>query len=249
MRQRIRGLLKIAIKSEPVRPMAAAVGRFLSFAGYRVLAAADRPIVAQPPPPVEAAGAIWIDVGAHNNPLTPPEQVSLYAFEPTIALANQILGRPRTTVIAAAVSDTPGIAQFHTVSDSNNNSLLPLDADALSTFAGLSEKRTVETSLVPVVRLDDFMSSINASEVDFLKVDTEGNDLAVLRSLGSRIRDVRRIQVEAFEKPQYVGAENTPQALTAFMEGHGFRLSQTAPIFFGQGADLTFERISDWDPT
>lgn len=249
MKQRIRGLLKSAIKSGPVRPMAAAVGRLLSFAGYRVLAAADLHIVAGPPTVSFGTGGIWIDVGAHNNPLTPPEGVRLYAFEPTISLANQILGRPRTTVIAAAVSDTPGIAQFHTVNDDNNNSLLPLDADALSTFAGLREKRTGEASLVPVVRLDDFMSAINASEVDFLKVDTEGNDLAVLRSLGRRIRDIRQIQVEAFETPQYVGAENTPQAMTAFMEEHGFRLCQTTPIFFGQGVDLTFERITDWDRT
>lgn len=241
----MRSLLKRFVKSRYVAPIVVRLGRVLSFAGYRALAAADRPIVTEIRSAVGAAGTVWIDVGAHSRPIEAPAGVTLYAFEPTLSLAAAIEPRAGTQVIAAAVSDVPGIATFHLVSEDLNNSLLKMDAEGATQFVGLQEKRTGATSLVPVVRLDDFLEAAGIQSVDFLKVDTEGHDLAVLRSLGTRIRDVRVVQVETFEVAPYVGAENTVEAVTAFMTEHGFRLQGSVPIFFGQGADLTFERIGD----
>ncbi len=236
-----RALAKRVVKSRAIGPATAWLGRRLSFAGYRLLAAAERPVV-ESRPSTTHPGEVWIDVGAHQNPLNAPAGTLLYAFEPTLAFAAANEGHPGTISIAAAISDRAGIATFHLVDDANNNSLLPMDPATMEQFAGIVGKTVGASTYVPTIRLDDFMDAAGIDEIAFLKVDTEGHDLAVLRSLSDRIANVRRIQVETFAVPQYLGAENTPDAVIAFMREHGFEVSARTPIFFGQGEDITFER-------
>jgi hypothetical protein len=96
---------------------------------------------------------------------------------------------------------------------------------------------------VPTMRLDTFLSAAGVARVDFLKVDAQGTDLQVVRSLGARIRDVQRIQVEA-AKPghrQYAGAADRNEIL-AFLTANGFRLVLEEEQSHGQEVNLTFVR-------
>lgn len=99
-------------------------------------------------------------------------------------------------------------------------------------------------TFVSTVRLDTFMAAAHLDRIDMLVVDAQGSDLSVLRSLGSRLADVRQIEVEAFlpGKAQYVGAENSREAVITYLTTHGFMLVAEYPIVQGTQVDLVFRR-------
>lgn len=50
--------------------------------------------------------------------------------------------------------------------------------------------------LLPLKRADEYMMENNISSIDFVKIDTEGHELAVLQGFGDRLKDVGVIQFE-----------------------------------------------------
>jgi FkbM family methyltransferase len=52
--------------------------------------------------------------------------------------------------------------------------------------------------LVNIIKLDDFVIEHNIDEVDLLKIDTEGNELNVLKGLGNHIKS-KKVKVIHFE--------------------------------------------------
>jgi hypothetical protein len=81
----------------------------------------------------------------------------------------------------------------------------------------------VDTIEVPVIRLDTFLAERNITRVDRLEIDAQGEDLRVVESLGERIRDVKKIQIEVniHTAPLYANAFTMDQAI-AFFTTHGF---------------------------
>lgn len=76
----------------------------------------------------------------------------------------------------------------HTAIDPGRSSLLePL---------GLLKDDVVEIFDVSVISLDYFLERINFRVIEFIKIDTQGNDLAVLKSLKSHISKVYMAQFE-----------------------------------------------------
>lgn len=75
--------------------------------------------------------------------------------------------------------------------------------------------------MLNIVRLDDVMQKHNIQQIDFLKIDVEGAELLVVRSLGERLVDVRKIFFEniphVMERFGY-----THEELYGFLIEHGF---------------------------
>lgn len=63
----------------------------------------------------------------------------------------------------------------------------------------------------------------------FLKTDTQGFDMNVLRGLGARLEAVRGIQIEAGFKPIYEGMPRYGEVLN-FLEQAGFALYGAYPV-------------------
>jgi len=89
--------------------------------------------------------------------------------------------RPEDINIEIAVSDTPGRVPFYGFSAPELNGLSPspcLPGHAAQTFP------LIETTFVESVRLSDILHQHvpSGKEIDFLTIDVEGHDLAVLRS-------------------------------------------------------------------
>jgi FkbM family methyltransferase len=89
--------------------------------------------------------------------------------------------RPGDTNICVGVSDHAGKLAFHLF---NEPALNTFDADLAEQRAGLPGYRLLETKSVPVRRLDDLLTEHlpRGQAIDFLSIDVEGLDLAVLRS-------------------------------------------------------------------
>lgn len=90
----------------------------------------------------------------------------------------------KVTIYPFAVSDRSGSAQFHVAVDRDGHEL-----DYHHTLADLGDSATVVRSAraidVRTVALQDLVhEGVLPAQIDFLKVDTDGHDLAVLRGLG-----------------------------------------------------------------
>jgi FkbM family methyltransferase len=194
---------------------------------------------------------IWIDVGAHHGEITLGYAISnpaliVYAFEPNLRAASSLFGRaPNYIVIPMAVAETDGSSQFHLNAFGVASSLLTMDEDARCSWKGGEALREESVVSVPTIRLDTFMCIAEIPRVDFLKIDTQGNDLAVIRSAGQRIRDIRKITLEVDVTPNrlYQGSPSKQEVLSS-LHAAGFKLVLNEPQSYGQEENLTFECVS-----
>lgn len=192
---------------------------------------------------------VWIDVGAHRgesslNKALCNSNLRVYAFEPNLHAAASILGQASNyIVLPMAVAETDGFAEFHINRLDDASSLLPIDEDSRRSWVGGDKLQVEKTITVPTIRLDTFMDLFEVQKVGLLKVDAQGADLAVLRSAGSRLRDVEKIVMEVQVSPQplYSGSHSKNEAIT-FLQQAGFELVLAQRQTYDQEENLTFVR-------
>jgi FkbM family methyltransferase len=191
---------------------------------------------------------VWLDVGAYKGEhcyefalLNPSLRVFL--FEPNLRQATALFGMlPNFFVVPLAVSEADGSAELNINSSAATNSLLPLDEEAVSRWAGAAGLQTLEKVTVGTIRLDTFLQLSGIETVDYLKIDAQGLDLAVVRSAGDRLKDIHRICLECdvTSNPLYRGTP-TKNETVQFLESQGFKLIDVLKQSDGQEENLTFE--------
>jgi len=191
-----------------------------------------------------------VDVGAHLGESTlayakAHPETTVYAFEPNLQLVAEQFNRlPNYIVIPMAVAETNGFANFLINDNTAVSSLLPFDAEGLSRWVGGEQIRGSNKVLVPAIRLDTFMEAIGLKEVDYLKVDAQGADFAVIRSAGAHLQKIKKIKLEVTITPKqlYEGAA-TKKEIIEYLLSHGFALAEIEPQTHGQEENLTFLRV------
>jgi FkbM family methyltransferase len=192
---------------------------------------------------------VWIDVGAHLGEKTfaAAEQdpaLCVYAFEPNLRVASRLIGRlPNYVVIPMAVAEVEGCLAFYLNSFVAASSLLPFDAEGLRRWVGGDLLRVEETIHVAATRLDRFMDRMDIAAVEFLKIDAQGADLAVVRSAGERLNDIARValEVQITDQPLYAGGSGRDQTIE-YMASRGFVLESVERQSHGQEENLLFTR-------
>ena len=158
-------------------------------------------------------------------------------------LAAKLLGTlPNIITVPMAVSETDGCSEFHITEGLHSSSLLPIDADNARQWIGPEQIRVAATGVVPTIRLDTFMNLAGIQTVDYMKIDAQGADLAVLKSAGERLKDFRRIHVEVSVTPYpiYRGCATKAETMD-FLKARGFELVEVESQSEGQEENLTFE--------
>jgi FkbM family methyltransferase len=155
----------------------------------------------------------------------------LYMFEPNPKRAAELerksAGAPTIHVIAKAVSNRNGSATFHIAGYDDCSSLQTFDAAANTAWVHpwhpYKHFEMVEDIEVEVIRLDTFLHQNGIARVDRLEIDAQGEDLRVVESLGARIADVKKIQIEVniHASPLYSDSFTREQAV-AFFASQGF---------------------------
>jgi FkbM family methyltransferase len=192
---------------------------------------------------------VWIDVGAHEGESTFPYAAAdpglvVYAFEPNLRAASRVMGKLRNyVVLPIAIAETDGSAELHVNAYEQSSSLLAADEAGVSRWISDQRFEVVDSVTVPTIRLDTFINGAGLKRIDYLKIDAQGLDLAVVRSAGDRLGDISRIQLEAATGSirQYQGAPGRRE-IVDFMESKGFRLVREEIQSDGQEANLTFVR-------
>jgi len=192
----------------------------------------------------------WIDVGAHHGELTMVAArrnpgLRVFAIEPNLRAAAKMMGNtPNYIVIPVAIAEEEGTAELHVNALEMASSLLAVNEEARKTWIGVEELRVEATVNVPTMRLDGLMERLEIEKVDFLKIDAQGMDLAVLRSAGARLKDIDKIQLEVEVAPLalYVGSPSKEEVVS-FLEEAGFALVEVEKQTHGQEENLTFVRM------
>ena len=148
-------------------------------------------------------GDLAFDVGAHAGQYAVllgalvGARGHVYSFEPD-AIARTILDRNislndfggRVSVETVALSDKNGAHTFFSLGGNSMSSLARTGLGTAATSAAVSET-TVQT-----VRLDDFVKTRHLSFPQWIKIDTEGAEISILRGAPETLRSVRGILCE-----------------------------------------------------
>jgi FkbM family methyltransferase len=189
----------------------------------------------------------WIDVGAHHGEVTlcyanHNPGLRIFAFEPNLRAAAKMIGKSSNfNVIPMAVAEKDGFAEFQINAYDQASSLLPMDEEARKAWGPTRALAVESTVIVPTIRLDTFMNLFEISKVDFLKIDTQGMDLAVLKSAGHRLRDCAKITLEVDISPQHLySGSPAKDELVSFMRQAGFEMISAESQSDGREENLTF---------
>jgi FkbM family methyltransferase len=190
-----------------------------------------------------------IDVGAHmgensyglaqKNP-----DWTVFAFEPNIKSIISVFGLiPNYVVVPMAVSLNDGFIQYYVNSDTHTNSTVLFNNKGKAVWKSNGKLETVTSMIVPSIRLDTFMHTMNIHYVDYLAIDTQGTDFHVVLSLGDYLQFVRKIQlnVHVTKIPLYKGAQSE-ETVCDYMKEKGFDVISEMMYNFDQIKSMVFEK-------
>jgi FkbM family methyltransferase len=207
---------------------------------------------------LEEARLVLVDIGARGNPR--PELLSLAAYARLVAIepdadeARRLAGLEDdgswqdVVVVPAAIAAEVGEATLYRTASPGMSSLLEPDPDVCGRFVNAEAFQVVATSRVPTLPLDLAASRYGFEDGCFLKIDTQGTELEILRSGPNLLANSVAVYTEALFHPFYKG-----QSLFADVDAHlrsaGFRLAElrrTGLRRAGFRQDLYSERQTTW---
>jgi FkbM family methyltransferase len=197
-------------------------GIAITFAGREGLTWAEERFLARNK--AQLQGGVLLDVGANNgaysrllHKLAPTARI--IAFEPhpsTFAVLNGLMADlPSVSVINQAVSDKSGRLMLYDFRFSDGSTQASLTENAVRLYSDEIVEHSVDCNTI-----DGFMAESGIARIDFLKIDTEGHDLAVLKGARNalRNRNIRMIQFEFI--PANIATGATMHGFFEVLEGY-----------------------------
>ncbi len=187
---------------------------------------------------------VFFDIGANvgqtsSTALVCFPEATVYAFEPDKSSFSALSAAPRSPRFRAfniALSDRTGEASFFDYGTNATSNSLTQDSQYASRVHLAATVRKVECQT-----LDDFCATAGVDQIDVLKVDTEGHDLAVLQG-AARMLGEQRVQFVYVEfntllpKPGSSGGALLP--MSELLESAGFRFVASYPEYMITSGDL-----------
>jgi FkbM family methyltransferase len=182
---------------------------------------------------------VVFDVGAHHGEYGAWLRRNGYrgwiaSFEPVAAnfaaLRRRSTGDRRWLVFPTALGAAGGRAEINVARNSVFSSFLGVTAYATETFGTEPEVAAIES--VEVATLDDVAGGVLdrvAAPRAYLKLDTQGWDLEVLKGGGRTVRQLDALQTEVSCRPIYRDMPTMATSLDA-LRAHGFAVSGLFPV-------------------
>jgi FkbM family methyltransferase len=156
----------------------------------------------------------------------------IVSFEPIPAHANALRKRARQDsdwiIEGCALGASSETAILNVMSSTTFSSFLQ-PRHSVQRFKESNDVR--ERIEVPVKTLDELLPALTQSigfQSPYLKLDTQGFDLEVVRGAGQSMQQMRALQTEASVRPIYEGMPNFSTVLQT-LEAHGFEPSGIFP--------------------
>jgi FkbM family methyltransferase len=145
----------------------------------------------------------------------------VHTFEPNSESYNNVLtsteGIDSIKVHNIAVSDFKGESDFYITYDNMGGSSLLEPSIIQKTGPNISK------TMVNVVRLDEFCSENNITDVNVLWMDVQGSELNIFKGMGDILNDVKAIYVECSMIPYYTGASHKDEVIE-YLSKYDFEL-------------------------
>lgn len=205
------------------------------------------------------AGLTLVDVGGRHSSLAQLLRLAPVAryvtCEPdrdaaaTLHGALTAAGWTSVTVVPEAMASRRGDAPLHLTRGSGMSSLLEPDADELRHFPMGFKFEVTSTATVPLLPLDEAAAAYGFGDACFLKLDTQGTELDILRSGAALVRrSLVGVHVETLFRPFYRG-QSLFADVDQFLRQQGFSLftlSRTSVRRKGYQADSYSDRVTVW---
>jgi len=187
-----------------------------------------------------------IDVGARGG-LQPNwrrarRHLRLVGFEPDASEHARLAAGAdaRTLYINAAVAREQGKATFNVARDPGTSSLLAPNMAFLRRFPRAERFETRQRIAVAADRLDSLLPAHGVSDPDFLKLDTQGAELAILQGAQDTVaRLLLGIELEIQLAPLYIDQPSFG-ALDDFLRAAGFQLFDLRPSYWKRAAGALY---------
>jgi FkbM family methyltransferase len=157
----------------------------------------------------------------------------IVSFEPIPEMVDKLRRKaqrdPRWHIVEGALDREPGTARFNVMSDSLFSSLHAPTREQPGDLGGHNNvARVIEVKRTTLAEQLPYWREQLGFQRPFLKMDTQGNDVAVLEGAGDLVREFVGLQSELSMKPLYDGSVAFTDALSAFQRA-GFELSAIVP--------------------
>ncbi len=166
----------------------------------------------------------------------------LHSFEPVNQFVQQLKRKTesddRWHIHQTALGSCPDQIEINVAQSPGLSSFLPSSSEAVKDL--WENSATLERQSVRVDTLDNFIRRLDGGMLPgptFLKVDTQGYDLEVLKGAEKTLEAVRAVQFEASVRPIYEGMPNYKEVLD-YLISRGFALSAMFPINHDQSQRL-----------
>lgn len=183
---------------------------------------------------------LLVDVGAHKGAFALPAMQALLArkticFEPNVVLhpvLHATLSGLDAEVRGCALGASPGLMPFHVHRDPAMSSLLDTDPGTLAREFAFYDGSATEDVVVPVSTLDLELAGGLLKESDncFLKIDTQGSELEVLRGATGTLERCEGVLIEHMFTTPYVGQVGFADVVL-FMRSLQFRCAGALHIY------------------
>lgn len=189
---------------------------------------------------------VVVDVGCRwgfaERFLTTNGRVRVYGFDPDQAECARLeaayasLAPGTVTLVPLALSAQPGRRRLHLTHEPACSSLFEPDPALTSAYPALNCAREVGTLEVETTTLDDWSRKAGVGRIDYLKLDTQGSELAILRGAERTLADVRCLEIEVEFNPIYRG-QSLFADVDSYMRRQGFLLWRlTNLVHYSHGA-------------
>lgn len=161
-------------------------------------------------------------------------QGRILSFEPVRKYADALEAEARNDalwrVFPYALGSTTGETTINVTKSPGLNSILEPRTDAVPGFwneGGVTDIETIMVkSLDEVLRINGLDCKLDSA---YLKLDTQGFDLEVLKGASTALKSIPALQTEASIRPIYVGMPDYKECIN-YLVGKGFQISGLFPV-------------------
>ncbi|SVE51316.1 uncharacterized protein METZ01_LOCUS504170, partial [marine metagenome] len=127
------------------------------------------------------------------------DQIKLIGFEPNKDSFEDCVQRKsnaQTTYYPYALDRYKGDKDLYITSYLSSCSFIEFDEDVVNRFGLEDQLKVVGTERVPTIDLDTFVNENNMESIDFIKLDTEGSELDIIKGGEKTLSSVLGLSVE-----------------------------------------------------
>ena len=150
----------------------------------------------------------------------------IYGFDPDAEECERLekhYNNSNIKLIPLALSDKSGISKLYLTSEPACSSLYKPNKVLTENYPALHCAQEISQIEVKTSTLNDWLKETDVNSVDYIKIDTQGSELNILRGATNILSSVRFLEVEVEFNPIYDG-QPVFSEIDLFLRKHGFML-------------------------